>query len=1041
MNPSEIFIRRPVMTTLVMLSILLFGLMAYRRLPVSDLPNVDFPTILVSASLPGASPETMAAAVATPLEKQFSTIAGVSSMSSYSLTGISRITLQFDLDRNLDAAAQDVQAAIARTASRLPKNMPYPPSYRKVNPADQPILYIALTSPTLPLYALTEYGDTLLAQRISMITGVAQVMVFGSQKYAVRIKLDPKAMAAKGLGLDEVARSVAGANSNLPTGSLDGRYKAMTVETTGQLTRAADYNQIIVAYRNGRPVRLSDVGRALDGVEADKVAAWFVDQRGMILAVQRQPGTNTVEVTDAVKKVLPTFREKLPASVNLEILYDRSESIRDSVNDVKFTLVFTLLLVVVVIFLFLRNMRVTIIPSVAMPMSIIGTFSIMYLLGYSLDNLSLMALVLCVGFVVDDAIVMLENIIRHIEMGEKPFEAALNGSREVSFTIVSMTLSLAAVFIPVLFMGGIIGRLFNEFSVTIGVAVLVSGTIALTLTPMLSARFLKETTQESHGRFYRWSEKILYLMIKTYAWGLRWFLRHRALTMLFTLIVLAATVHLFQVLPKGFIPNQDTGRLMAMTVADQGISFESMVRHQRAAAELLKTDPDVMNFMSSVGSGGPTGQSNSGTLFIRLRPMPERRSTADQVIARLRPKLAQVAGFQIYLQNPPLLSIGGQITRSQYQYTMQSPDTDELYHLAPVLEQKIKALPGFTDVTTDLQLKNPQVTVEIDRDKASALGLSAEQIEDALYTAYGSRQVSTIYAANDDYQVIMELRPEYKLDASAMSLLYVRSTNGKLVPLDAAARIRSSVGPAAVNHLGQLPSVTISFNLSQGASLGDAVQTVDRLAKSVLPPTISTSFQGTAQAFQSSMAGMGLLLVMAVLVIYIVLGILYESFIHPVTILSALPFAGFGALLTLLVFRTELNIYAFVGVIMLIGLVKKNGIMMIDFAIAARRNQGKSAADAIYDACLIRFRPIMMTTMAALVGTLPIALGYGAGGEARQPLGLAVVGGLLFSQFLTLFVTPVFYIYLETFSEWLGRRRREARRERIETSAAESVRR
>ncbi|HEX9911002.1 MAG TPA: efflux RND transporter permease subunit [Desulfatiglandales bacterium] len=1024
MNLSALFIRRPVMTTLVMLSIIIFGLMGYRRLPVSDLPNVDFPTLLVSASLPGASPENMASSVATPLERQFTTIAGVTAMTSSSSLGVTQITLQFDLDRDLDAAAQDVQAAIARTTHRLPPDMPYPPSYRKVNPADMPILYLSITSPTLPLYTLNEYADTMIAQRISTVSGVAQVQVFGSQKYAVRIQIDPNALKSRGMGIDEVARAIRTANTNLPTGILYGRHRAFTVETTGQLNQAKEFNPLIISFRGGHPVRLQDVGKAIDGVEVDKAAAWFIDQRAMVLAVQRQPGTNTVEVADAVKKLLPTFRAQLPGSVSLHMLYDRSETIRESVRDVKFTLVFALLLVVIVIFLFLRKISATLIPSVAMPLSIVGTFGIMYLLDFNLDNLSLMALILAVGFVVDDAIVMLENIVRHVEMGEPVFEAALKGSKEIGFTIISMTLSLAAVFIPVLFMGGIIGRLFTEFSVTIGVAVLISGFIALTLTPMLCSRFIKPVSLEKRGRFYVASESVFQGMLKAYGAGLRWFLKHRFLTILFTALVLIATIQLFRTLPKGFIPSEDTSQLLAITEAVEGISFESMVEHQKAVANIVKGNPNVAAFMSNAGARGPFGRGNTGSLFMRLKPRSERDLGVNEVIADLRPKLSQVPGIRVFLQNPPPLRIGGMVTRSLYQFTLQSPDLRELYEHAPVLQEKIKTLPGFLDVTSDLEIKNPQVNVEIDRDRAAVLGVTAEQIEDALYTAYGTRQISTIYASNDDYAVIMEVLPEYQLEPAALSLLHVRSAGGQLVPLDTFTRFTTNVGPAAVSHLGQLPAVTISFNLKPGTSLGDAVAAVEKAARSTLPSTVSTSFQGTAQAFQSSFEGMGLLLLMAIVVIYIVLGILYESFIHPVTILSALPFAGFGALVTLLLFNSELNIYAFVGIVMLVGLVKKNGIMMVDFALEAKKSGEKSASEAIYEACLIRFRPIMMTTMAALMGTLPIALGYGAGGEARQPLGLAVVGGLVFSQFLTLFITPVFFVYMDKLQTALSRRGR-----------------
>ena len=1021
MNTSALFIRRPVMTTLIMLSILLFGAMGYRLLPVSDLPNVDFPTILVTASLPGASPETMATAVATPLERQFSTIAGLDSMTSVSSLGASQITLQFNLNRNIDAAAQDVQSAIARAQGQLPDDMPNPPSYRKVNPADQPILYLALTSPTLPLYALNEYGETMMAQRISMVSGVAQVLVYGSQKYAVRIQLNPKALASRGIGIDEVANAIRNANVNLPTGILYGTSKAFTVKASGQLTNAAAYHPIIVAHSNGDPVRLRDVGRALDSVENDKTAAWYVNERSLILAIQRQPGTNTVQVANDVKELLPAFRADLPASVSLNILYDRSESIQASVNDVKFTLVFTLFLVVFVIFLFLRSLPSTIIPSLAMPMSIVGTFAVMYLLGYSLDNLSLMALVLSIGFVIDDAIVMLENIVRHLEMGEGVFEAALNGSREIGFTIVSMTLSLAAVFIPVLFMGGIVGRLFREFAVTIGVAVIISGFVSLTLTPMLCSLFLRPQSLAEHGRFYLLTERIYERILGLYGVSLRWFLRHRRTTMIFLAVVVAASMILFKVAPKGFLPAEDRGQVFAMTEAAEGISWNAMMNYQLAVAKIAAEDPNVDAFMSSAGAraGSITG-TNSGFLFILLKPKPERKLSVEQVIEELRQKLSQMPGIRVFMQNPPPIRIGGRISKSQYQYTLQSTNTEELYRYAPLLAEKMRTLPGFLDVTTDLQLKNPQVNVEIDRDKASMVGVTAEQIEDALYSAYGSRPISTIYAATNDYEVIMELEPQYQMDPDALSMLYIRSAGGQLVPLNSIATITQATGPLTINHSGQLPAVTVSFNLQPEYSLGAAVTTLERLAKTVLPATVTANFQGTAQVFQSSLRGLGLLLLTTILVIYIVLGILYESFIHPLTILTSLPLAGFGALVTLFLFGTDLNIYSFVGLIMLVGLVKKNGIIMIDFAIEAQRSYGKNPMDAIYEACIVRFRPIIMTTMAALMGTLPIAIGFGAGAEARRPLGLAVVGGLLFSQFLTLFVTPVFYLYMESVREKLG---------------------
>ena len=1046
MNFSDVFIRRPVATTLIMLAILLFGVVAYRSLPISDLPNVDFPTIRVDAGLPGASPETMAASVATPLERQFSTIAGLDSMTSSSALGSTSITLQFNLSRDLDAAAQDVQAAIAAAGRQLPPNMPSPPTYRKVNPADSPILYLSLASNTLPLSTLDEFGQTMMAQRISTVPGVAQVQVYGSQKYAVRIQLDPRELAARNIGIDEVAQAVRNGNVNLPTGTLYGKHQSFTVEADGQLTRAEAYGPLIVAYRNGAPVRIRDVGRSIDSVESDKQAAWNVTAQGsartVTLAIQKQPGTNTVQIVDRIRALFPSFQRQLPAAATLRVRFDRSIVIRESVNDVKFTLLLTLALVVMVIFLFLRNFSATVIPSLALPLSIVGTFAVMYLVGFSLDNLSLMALTLSVGFVVDDAIVMLENIVRHMEKGEKPLEAAFKGSKEIGFTIISMTISLAAVFIPVLFMGGIVGRLFHEFAVTIGVAILISGFVSLSLTPMLCSRFLKPGGHsQKHGRVYNALEKMFDRSLGLYERTLRWTLAKKRATMAFSAVILVLTGWLFVKMPKGFLPSEDIGQVFGFTEGAQGISFPSMAEKQAKIAEIMAKNPNVEAVMSNVGG---RDNSNQGIVFATLKPRHDRKQGPDQVIQDLRPEFAKIPGIRVFLQNPPPIRIGGNLSKSQYQFTLQGADTDELYKMAPVLEEKIRALPGFQDVTSDLQLKNPQVKVGIDRDRAAALGVTPARIEDALYTAYGSRQVSTIYAPNNQYQVIMEVAPEHQLDPAALSSLYVRSESGALVPLAALANFTQDVGPLSVAHLGQLPSVTLSFNLRPGVSLSEAVTQVERVARETLPATIATSFQGTAQAFQDSTRGLGILLIVAILVIYMVLGILYESFIHPLTILSALPFAGFGALVTLLVFGVEISIYAFVGIILLVGLVKKNGIMMVDFAIEAQRNEGKNAEEAIYEACVVRFRPIMMTTMAALMGTLPIALGYGAGAESRRPLGLAVVGGLLFSQMLTLYVTPVFYVYMDRFQQRLTRRRGPKRGEPVVASqppATESVER
>jgi HAE1 family hydrophobic/amphiphilic exporter-1 len=1019
MNFSAMFIKRPIMTALVSFSILLFGFIAFRVLPVAALPSVDYPTIQVTAAVPGASPETMASSVATPLEREFSTIAGITSMNSSNSLGTTSINVQFALDRKIDDAAQDIQAAISRAGGNLPTSMPRPPAYQKVNPAEQPIIYLSLESDTLPMYTVNEYADTLLAQRLSMINGVARVQVIGAQKYGVRVQVDPDKLAARGIGIDEVQKAISTANTNLPTGRLDGDKQAFTIQSSGILYHAADYRPIIVTWKNGSPVRLEEVANVIDSVDNDKLLAWFDNKRAVFLAIQRQPGTNTVEVADDVHKMLDQLKPEIPPAVHLSFPFDASKSIRSSIRDVELTLILTVFIVVAVIFLFLRNLSATLIPGCAVPFSIVGTFAVMYLLGYSLNNLSLMALTLSVGFVVDDAIVMLENIVRHMEMGETRLYAAVNAAREIGFTILSMTFSLVAVFIPVLFMSGIIGRLLHEFSVTIVVAILVSGFVSLTLTPMLGSRYLKHDEHAKHGPVYRFLEWGFNVMQHWYERTLRVAMRFHVVTFAVALLMLVGTVYLFRTMPKGFIPSQDQGFMFGISMSPQDASFQWVADHNQQVGQIVSKHPAIEH--AGVFVVTPT----LTYIFAMTKPRDQRKESVDEIIQDLRPQTAKVPGVFVFMQNPPPITVTGQPGQSNYQLTLQSTNLDQLYSWTPRLTGRMRQIPGVVDVSDDVRVSSPQVMVDIDRDRAQSLGISAQQVQDALFSAYGQRQVSTIYGAANQYLVLLEVLPEYQKTPEALSKLYLRSGTNALVPLDSVVRWKRQTGPLSINHFGQSPAATISFNLTPGTSLGQAADAVQKVIGEMrMPASITTGFQGTVKEFETSFQNLTILLVVAVLVIYIVLGILYESFIHPITILSGLPSAVFGALATLMLFHKELDLYAFVGIIMLFGVVKKNAIMMIDFAVEAQR-AGSSAYDSIWRGCLMRFRPIMMTTVAALFGTLPIALGYGEGADARQPLGLAVVGGLVVSQFLTLYITPVIYLYLERLQEWMGGERRK----------------
>jgi HAE1 family hydrophobic/amphiphilic exporter-1 len=1022
MNISETCIRRPVLTTLMTASLIVFGAFAYRLLPVAALPAVDFPTIQITAQFPGASPDTMAASVASPIERELSTIAGISSMNSSSALGISQITIQFDLGRNIDGAALDVETALSVAQKNLPIEMTTPPSFRKVNPGDFPVLYVSLRSDTIPLSTVDDYAETLLAPQISQLPGVAQVLVYGAQKFAVRVQVNPVEAASRNISLEDIRSVVAKANSSTPVGTLTGPKQSVTLTATGAIEHAADYRDVVVAYRNGAPVKLNQVAHVIDSVENNQIATWFNDARAIVLAIQRQPDANTVEVVDLVRDRLPAMRAQVPPAVQMQPLFDRSISIRAAVSDVQETLAIAISLVIMVIFLFLRKVSATIIPALAVPVSLIGTCAAMYAFGFSINNMTLLALTLSVGFVVDDAIVMLENIVRHVEGGMRPFEAALKGSREIGFTIVSITFSLIAVFIPVLLMGGMVGRVFREFAVSISVAIIVSGFVSLTLTPMLCARVLNSHHAGEKQNFVLSAfERLFELLLKTYEWTLDRVLKAKSIMLIVTLSTIAGTILLYIVVPKGFFPTEDTGYVIGITEGATDVSFHALSVLQRKVADIIRADPAVAYVNSTVGAGGPNTVGNSGRMLVALKPRKERESQ-QVILARLRQIANVIPGIAIFFQPIQNINLGGKLSKSQYQYTLQSNDTASLYRVAPELRDKIAKIPGLLDVTTDLYVTNPQVTIQVDREKSAVYGLSVDQVRQELYDAFGVRQVATIYTPVNAYQVILETAPEYQTSPDDLANVYLKTTNGTVVPLSAVTRFVPTVGPLQVNHQGQQPAVTISFNLQPGFSLGQAVDAIQNLEReNRVPATITTGFQGTAQVFQDSLRGQGILILAAIFAAYVVLGILYESFIHPITIISGLPSAGIGAILTLMLFKMDLSVIAMIGIVMLVGIVKKNAIMMIDFAIE-RRRVGLSAEAAIREAATLRFRPIMMTTFAAIFGSLPIALGTGAGAELRQPLGVAVVGGLCLSQLLTLYITPVIYLYLDRVDRMIKRR-------------------